>query len=473
MSRILLLAPLLCLAVTADAATAVDEARRAAIRAELSAIADEVKLNRAFNLLHELVRPSVVSIRISEVRWRYDRIRDVEVGEGSGFVFATDDQTSYILTNAHVVLQMNQDQEFIRSRAGKPVWYDRIRILTGESESIEATPVGADIETDLAVLAVARPRMPAITWGDSDQAQVGDYVAALGFPMRVGYSATFGHISATDKSTEIYRREQGYESFLQTDAAINPGNSGGPLVNLRGAVIGVNASILSRTGGSVGIGFAIPSRLAQRVADDLKRFGEVHRPMLGIQMDDLEAAEAERSGCPNRQAVKVTLVLPGSPAEEAGLQDGDLIMAVDGIEVAGVQQLRARIAGARIDQPLTLDIWRGGAKTSRPVLPISREDLNRRLAEKAQVRGGDEARWPGYGLALGKDHLRGLVVKEVVAGSPAARAGLTAGDRLLRLYDGQVLSKLEDAKPLDRLPEMVLLVYRDGHPYLVRLRREP
>jgi len=327
------------------------ESSRAEMRAELDTLADRVVLPRAFNLIHQLVGPSVVSIHTSEqvMLTRFGRpvdTREMEVGEGSGFVFHSDEESSWVLTNAHVAMRTDRRQQFVLDAEGQPVPYDAIQIPTIGGAMHEAVPVGADIQTDLAVLRCDIPDLPMIEWGDSDAAQVGDYVAALGHPLEIGYSATFGNISATEKSTGVYERQGGYESFIQTDAAINPGNSGGPLVDLRGQVIGVNANIVTRGGGNIGIGFAIPASLARRVAEDLRDDGRVSRPMVGITMAALSPAEAKQLGVPNPQAVRVTLVVPGSPAESAGLQDGDLVLAVDEIEVVGTQQLRSRIAAA-------------------------------------------------------------------------------------------------------------------------------
>ena len=447
--------------------------RRAAMREELDLIAEQVRLNRAFTLIHELVRPSVVSIHISQTRWQFDHLRDVDVGEGSGFVIHADDEASYILTNAHVVLQMNQAREFIRGRHNAPVWYERIRITTHRGESLPAIPVGADIDTDLALLKVAHPGMTAITWGNSDAVQVGDYVVALGYPLRVGYSATFGNISATDRSTRWFRREGGYEAFLQTDAAINPGNSGGPLVDLRGEVVGLNASMVSRGGGNIGIGFAIPARLAQRVADDLLRHGRVHRPMIGIQMDEVSSREAREEGLPTAVAagVRVSLVLPGSPAEAGGLRDGDIIVAVDEIEIIGIQQFRVRIATVAAGASCRLRVWRDGAAHELEVSPVPQEELTRRLQERAQLRAETVVNWPHYGLTLGRDQHRGAIITAVAQGSHAARAGLQVGDRILRIYDYGPVESLAEIAELDRRPELVLLVYHRGHPWLVRMRR--
>ncbi|MFW5752666.1 MAG: trypsin-like peptidase domain-containing protein [Planctomycetota bacterium] len=472
MDRKLLLLVLLAMGAPLHLRAESDGERRAAMRKELDLIAERVQLDRAFNLIHELVQPSVVSIHISQTRWQIDRLRDVDVGEGSGFIFHSTAEASYVLTNAHVVLQMNQDREFIRDRNNAPMWYDAIRATTARREQLRVHPVGADTDTDLAVLRIERGDMPEVSWGDSDAVRVGDYVVALGYPLRVGYSATFGNISATDKSTAWFRREGGYAAFLQTDAAINPGNSGGPLVDLHGEVIGVNASIVSRGGGNIGIGFAIPARLARRVAEDLRRHGRVHRPVIGIQMDDsLDPAEIRRLAVPNPDAVRIALVWPGSPAEQAGLRDGDMVLSVDGVPVEGIQQFRARVAAARLGQPLELELWRDGERIERTLVPVSQEELDVALREQAVAGTEKTVSWPAYGLVLGENGHRGVVIAEVTPDSPAAGAGLHAGDRILRVYDLGPVNTLDDVANLGTRPELVLLVYHAGHPWLVRLSR--
>jgi serine protease Do len=284
------------LAITAAlTAVAAEDPAYAKAREELAKVAPQAfMLSRAFNLIHEIASPSVVSIHTREqfrllngIEMR-EEVREIEVGEGSGFAFAwkagkddKDPGETFILTNSHVVLQTNQHQQFVRGARNQPVPYDRISIHTNNNRTYDSELVGVDLETDLAVLRVAGTHIQPVEWGDSDQARVGDWVIALGFPFGKGYSATSGIISATDRSTGIYSGVRGFENFIQTDAAINPGNSGGPLFSLEAKVMGVNASIFSPTGVNVGLGFAIPANLARRVAEDLRDHGKVSRPMVG------------------------------------------------------------------------------------------------------------------------------------------------------------------------------------------------
>lgn len=470
--------PLLLLLAAAVAMPAVDAEQRPRLQAELDAIADSMKLPRAFGLIHRLVGPSVVSVHTSErmvvAQWgRGLEEREIETGEGSGFVFATAEGDSYVLTNAHVVIRTDRRQRFIRDRASdQPLWYDEIQLATHSGRMHPAEPVGADPQTDLAVLRLPGVDLPPVRWADSDTAAVGDWVLALGYPLGIGYSATSGIISATAKSTGIYGR-RGYEAFLQTDAAINPGNSGGPLVDLRGRVLGVNANIVSRGGGNVGIGFAIPGNLARRVGEDLIDDGEVSRPMVGIQMDTVEQDEADRLGLPTPHAILVTLVLPGSPAEDAGIVDGDVIVGVDGRRVNGIQPFRARIAAARVGEELSLTLWRDDAENEVDVVPITEERLRERIRTMSMRAPAPAQRaMPNYGLLLGRDEQRGAVILRVAEDSPAARAGLQANDRILRVHGHGGADDLDALVALDSEPQLVLDVYHRGRLYLARLRRE-
>ncbi|TVR14097.1 MAG: PDZ domain-containing protein [Planctomycetota bacterium] len=453
-----------------------DTQRREAIRNELAQMTAAAELSQAFHLIHELVAPSVASIHINQSLVQLDRqsgtveTLDLQLGEGSGFVVASTPEHSYLLTNAHVVLRTNRRQDFIRDDSDRPLWHSNIRVSLSDQRMVDAEPIGADTKSDLAMLRIAIGDLPPVAWGDSDAARVGDWVLALGFPLGVGYSATAGIISAKARSTGIYRREGGFEAFIQTDAAINPGNSGGPMLNLQGQVIGVNANIMTRSGGASGIGFAIPANLAHRVAEDLMKDGIISRPMIGVQMSQVDPGIAEERQLSNRQAVSIVRVMPGSPAAEAGIQRGDIILAVEGRPVAGIEQFRARIAAARIGHPLRLSVWRNGTTSDLEIIPSSWEDYTEMLG-KHMPEEDDAVRWSNFGMSLSDDEQRGIMISTVDEDSPAFRAGLRPGTRILRIGGIGPVHSSQDLAHLDSRSELTLEVYHQRRILLVRLRQ--
>ena len=467
------------LATSAAPLAALDEEARTNAKAELRELGGELqKLSRVFNLVHEVVAPSVVAIHTRSqeaVPYRtpfggvfYGGSREVEVGEGSGFVFFADDKASYLVTNSHVVLRMNEQQQFERDRSGRYIGYDRITIELNDGREVDAEYVGWSVETDLAVLKIPLPKLPAIEWADSDRVHVGDWVLALGYPLGVGYSATSGIVSATDRSTGIYKPVGGFESFIQTDAAINPGNSGGPLVDIAGRIMGVNSNILSRTGNNIGLGFAIPSNLVRRVAEDLLRHGEVKWPGIGVDAEELSPDQAAALGLPAGSAVRFAHVYPDTPAERGGLQTGDVLLAVGGIKVAGQMQFRSRLAACRIGQEVPLTLWRGGKQVDKVVVPVALEDIKK---QREKIRAEDELDLKVFGLRLGADGQPGLVVTEVNPNGLAAQAGLEPGDRVMAEKNLGAFKATEEAKPMLRRQEITVQVYKDGRSFWLRMRR--
>ncbi len=452
---------------------------RAAAKAELKALASESsRLSRAFNLVHEVVAPSVVSIHtkaatVNAVVNRFGEVvalasgEPVEVGEGSGFIVRSERGTSWIVTNAHVVLQTNAEQQFVRGRDNQQVWYDRVAVELNEGRQIEAEPVGYNLETDLAVVKVSEANLPAVDWADSDRVHVGDWVVALGYPLAIGYSATAGIISATDRSTGVMHGMRGFDSFIQTDAAINPGNSGGPLVDLEGRVIGVNSSIKSTTGANIGLGFAIPSNLVKRITDDLITLGYVRWSAIGI--DPVDADSEVTGGLPAVPQVLIRAVVPGTPADAAGLRAGDALIAVNGFAVRNLMQYRARFAGCAIGQPLNLRLRRDGKDIDVTVKPIALDEVLRR-DQAARPVAVPSLALRQLGLSLGQDDRPGLVVTAVSAGGRAAAAHLHVGDRVLQERTAGPLRTLDDARTLVEAKEAVLQVYQNGRGVWVRLR---
>ncbi len=264
-------------------------------------------------------------------------------GSGSGFIISPD---GYVLTNNHVVDNAS-----------------RVRVTLTDRRQFEATVVGRDPNTDVAVLKIEASGLPAVQIAQSDDIQIGDWVLALGYPLSLGETVTAGIVSAKGRSLGILQRNQEaavpLEHFIQTDAAINPGNSGGPLVNLRGEVVGINSAIASPTGTYAGYGFAVPIHLARRVADDLIRYGAVHRPRLGVQIRDVTPADIDVFDLSSADGSVVASVQDG-PAKDAGVELGDVIVQVDGTPIRDTGALMERIALRQPGDRVTLDIIRYG-----------------------------------------------------------------------------------------------------------------
>jgi serine protease Do len=262
---------------------------------------------------------------------------------GSGVI--VDAARGYVLTNGHVVENAT-----------------RIEVTTKDNRRFNAKLIGRDSDTDIAVLQIPTTNnLPAVPMGDSDRLQVGDFVLAIGNPFGLGQTVTSGIVSALGRSGLGI---EGYEDFIQTDASINPGNSGGPLVNLQGECVGINTAILAPGGGNIGIGFAVPINMAHRVMDQLTRYGEVKRGRIGVAIQDLtpDLAEAMKTG--HTSGAVIARVEPGSPAERAGLHQGDLVVAVDGVPVRSGTQLRNMIGLTRIGGNVDLKIDRRGSERS-------------------------------------------------------------------------------------------------------------
>jgi serine protease Do len=398
-------------------------------------------------------------------------VKEVEVGEGSGFVVASDATASWVLTNAHVVVQTDRDQDFVQGADGRPVTYEKVRVALNDGREVEASFAGIYLEADLALLKVALPNLPAVEWGDSERVQVGDWVVALGFPLGVGYSATSGIVSATDRVTGDGMSGR-FDSHIQTDAAINPGNSGGPLVDMQGRVVGINASIASKTGANIGIGFAIPANLGRRIAEELRLHGKVRRPVIGVLVDHLTADQAKALGMSQTQGLRLTGVVPEGPAARAGLQAGDVVLAIGGNKVVTMQQFQARLASLRLEDTVVLRVWRAGEERDLSMKPVGEDDLERQLADlarvSAQLRGVHVRE---FGLWLGNDDQPGLRVSAVDEGGIADQAGIKPGDRLLHERSLGPLRTQDDAASFAKLRDAVVQVYSDGHSVLKRLRR--
>ena len=257
---------------------------------------------------------------------------------GSGVII--DAERGFILTNNHVVKNA-----------------ERIGVALSDGRRIEAKLVGTDPATDIALVSIAAPGLAALPLGNSDSVEIGDYVVAIGNPFGLGQTATIGIVSALGRTGLGI---EGYEDFIQTDAAVNPGNSGGALVEVDGKLIGINAAIVGPSGGNVGIGFAIPINMAREVADQLARFGKVTRGQLGVAAEDHPAAMPAALQAKTPADAMVTDVLPGSAAEKAGIERGDVIIAIDGKPIFSAAQLRTRVGLVRVRETIDVEYLRDG-----------------------------------------------------------------------------------------------------------------
>lgn len=275
-----------------------------------------------------------------------DQDQEPRAGLGSGVIVSP---TGYILTNNHVIEGA-----------------DEIEVMLNDSRKATAKVIGTDPETDLAVLRINLDKLPVVVIGDSDAIQVGDQVLAIGNPFGVGQTVTSGIISA------LGRNQLGintFENFIQTDAAINPGNSGGALVDSQGNLLGINTAIYSRSGGSMGIGFAIPMSTARQVMEGLVKDGQVTRGWIGVEPNELSPELAETFGVKARQGVIITGVLQNGPGAQAGIRPGDVITAVAGVEVHNVAQLLTRVAALKPGTASRISLQRQDAQIELDVIP--------------------------------------------------------------------------------------------------------
>ncbi|MCX2738541.1 Do family serine endopeptidase [Pontibacter anaerobius] len=270
--------------------------------------------------------------------------RGPQVGSGSGVIIASN---GYIVTNNHVIDKA-----------------DKIEVVLDDKRKFEATLVGSDPTTDIALLKVNSDNLPTIRYGNSDDLQVGEWVLAVGNPMNLTSTVTAGIVSAKGRNINILRtsarQDMSIESFIQTDAAVNPGNSGGALVNLNGDLVGINTAIASQTGQFAGYSFAVPSAIVSKVVDDLLKYGEVQRALLGASIQEIDAAFAKEKGLKTLKGVYVAAVQEGSGAKEAGLQSGDVITAVNDVNVGKSSQLLEQIARYRPGDKVKVSYIREG-----------------------------------------------------------------------------------------------------------------
>ncbi len=381
---------------------------------------------------------------------------------GSGFVI---DEAGYIVTNNHVIDEANE-----------------ITVLFSNGKSLGAEVVGRDPKTDIALLKVeADEPLPAAQWGESDEARVGNWVLAIGNPFGLVNSLTVGVISAIARDIGAGP----FDEFIQTDAAINRGNSGGPLFNLVGEVIGVNTAIYSPSGGSVGVGFAVPSSLARSVVFQLREYGHTRRGWLGVRIQTVTEELAESLGLGEETGALVADTIPNSPAANAGILARDIILTFDGRPVTGMRKLPRMVAETAIGRTVKVEVWRNSEKV---VLEVLLGELEEKEPEVSSQTGQPEVQTvEGLGLGLSAitdqalsrfgigEEVRGVVVVAVQGGSDAAAKGMRIGDVIVEVGQDPVLSPRTVAESVAHHMEegknsILLLVNRNGNSLFIALR---
>jgi len=343
------------------------------------------------------------------------------VALGSGFII---DPSGYVVTNNHVVANA-----------------DKVTVIFQDNSKHPAKVIGRDSKTDLALLKIdAKEPLPYVSWGDSNAAQVGDWVLAVGNPFGLGGTVSTGVVSA--RGRDIHAGP--YDDFLQIDASINRGNSGGPTFDLKGEVIGINTAIYSPNGGSVGIGFAIPSSLAKPVIEQIKEHGKVERGWLGVQIQEVTPEIAQSLGLAKSEGALVADVTGGGPAAKAGLKQGDVILSFNGHDIIKVRDLPLVVAQTPVGQKAKLEVLRSGQKTALDVgvgqMPDNPQQVAQNDRGDEQQQGQAEATTTAMGVKLAplNDQLRrqahvpktvkGVIVTAVADDSPLATLGIQPGD---------------------------------------------
>jgi len=405
------------------------------------------------------VAPAVVNIRVSqtvhtrspygdEMFRRFFGLPDVPNGSreiasaGSGVI--VDAENGYILTNHHVVDGA-----------------DKIQISLHDDTMLDAEIIGSDAPTDIALLKVDPENLTDLPIGDSDLVEVGDFVIAIGNPFGLGNTVTSGIVSALSR-TGISRN--GVEDFIQTDASINPGNSGGALVNMRGELVGINSAIISRSGGNVGIGFAVPSEIAQSIMRQILDFGEVRRGLLGVTIQTIDKESAIALGTEVDTGALVAEVVPGSAAEEAGLQVDDIIVRVDEKKIDSSRELSNAIGLKGSGEKIDIEFVRNGRNKS-VTATLGQQTIARSVG--ADIHPGlSGAEFASASVAS----TGGIDVTGVEADSPAAQRGLRAGDVIMQVNRRSVqnLQQLRDIAADNQI--LFLLVRRGDRALMLQIR---
>lgn len=365
---------------------------------------------------------------------------------GSGFVISED---GYLLTNHHVIDQA-----------------DEIQVLFSDRREYSAKVIGSDRRSDLALLKIEAKNLPTIKFADVDSLRAGEWVLAIGSPFGLDYSVAAGIVSAIGRSIPTEKGEN-YVPFIQTDVAINPGNSGGPLFNLKGEVVGINSQIYSRSGGSIGLSFSIPTSVALSVVDQLKKNGKVQRGWLGVVMQDVNKALAESLELGKPQGALINAVEPDGPADRGGIKPGDVIVRFDGEDIVDSGDLPHVVGSTAPGTKAKVEIYREGKRKTLNVVVGALDKDGPAVADKNN--GNDR-----LGLMVEelddqeRRQLRlrgGILVADVAANSAAANAGLREGDIIVQLGYSRIDDLDEYLQVIEELPEstpIAIRFYRQG-----------
>ena len=357
---------------------------------------------------------------------------------GSGFIISPD---GYILTNTHVIKGMTN-----------------IKVTLNDKRQYPAKLIGQDEKSDVALLKIEAKNLPTVKIGNPDELRSGEWVAAIGAPFGFENSVTSGIVSAKNRTLP----DDGYMPFIQTDVAINPGNSGGPLFNLKGQVVGINSQIYSRSGGFMGISFAIPINVAMNVADQLKATGKVERGQLGVVIQEVSYDLAKTFGLDKATGALVAKVLAGSPAERGGLKVGDIIRSVNGNEVRSSSDLPMTISSLKPNQTVKLGVWRKGQMHEVEIKLGTQSDIAAK-SERQSNEGSDNVddfQFAAAGLTLIVNSNGNIVVSNVKG--IAANAGLRRGDILLEVAGKEVHSQEEFNAAIESAGKNIPLLVQRG-----------
>ena len=357
---------------------------------------------------------------------------------GSGFIISPD---GYILTNTHVIKGMTN-----------------IKVTLNDKRQYPAKLIGQDEKSDVALLKIEAKNLPTVKIGNPDELRSGEWVAAIGAPFGFENSVTSGIVSAKNRTLP----DDGYMPFIQTDVAINPGNSGGPLFNLKGQVVGINSQIYSRSGGFMGISFAIPINVAMNVADQLKATGKVERGQLGVVIQEVSYDLAKTFGLNKPTGALVAKVLAGSPAEQGGLKVGDIIRSVNGSEVRSSSDLPMTISSLKPNQTVKLGVWRKGQMLDVEIKLGTQNDIAAKSERQSSDRGDnvDDFQFAAAGLTLIVNSNGNIVVSNVKG--IAANAGLRRGDILLEVAGKEVHSQEEFNAAIESAGKNIPLLVQRG-----------